>query len=87
MNIAHSSTISADGNAVGDGKLIGAILISPEDTKMGYELSEPFEIGKRRAQFKPEQSGHLYVRCQESWNAIADNSGKVKVFIRKSPKP
>ena len=84
-SVAESSTTSADGNAAGDGKLIGVILIAPDDSAMGYELSEPFEIGKRLEQFKPKRSGHLYVRCRERWNAIADNSGELKVFIRKSP--
>lgn len=84
-SIGNTTETSAGGNAVGDGKLIGAILISPDESKMGYQLSEPFEIGKRLENFTPDQTGHLYVRCRENWNAIADNSGEIKVYIRKSP--
>ena len=67
-----------DGNARGNGKLIGAIFND-------FELSEPFEIGSKLQGFKPETSGLLYVRCQDKWTSIADNQGEIKCYVRKSP--
>ena len=77
--IKSTKTVSPNGNHKGDGRLIGVILSN-------YELSEPFEIGSKKAKFTPPESGQLYVRCQEKWNAIADNEGTIKVFVRKTPK-
>ncbi len=70
--------VGPNGNARGDGKLIGAVFTD-------YELSDPFEIGSRLSGFRPARSGQLYVRCQEAMNAIADNEGAIRFYIRKSP--
>ena len=77
--IKKDSFVSPDGNSRGDGKLVGAILTD-------YELSEPFEIGGKNKAVKIPASGQLYLRCQEKWNALADNDGQVKVYVRRSQK-
>ena len=76
--IRKDQTVSPSGNARGDGRLIGAILSD-------FELSEPFEIGSKKLAAEIPASGQLYVRCREKWNAIGDNEGQVKVYVRKSP--
>jgi hypothetical protein len=74
----NRASVTAEGDRRGQGMLIGAIL-------SGYELSEPFEIGARSSGFSPPQSGQLYVRCREKWNAIENNAGHLRIAIRVSP--
>lgn len=73
-----TDALTADGRTTGKGKLVGAILD-------GYELSEPFELGEK-SRFKAPENGHLYVRCNDNWSRLSDNSGELKVYVRKSPK-
>ena len=76
--IRKDQSVSPNGNGRGDGRLVGAILSD-------FELSEPFEIGNKKLATEVPASGQLYVRCREKWNAIGDNEGQVKVYVRKSP--
>jgi hypothetical protein len=66
--------ITADGDDEGKGKLIGILF---DD----YKLSEPFELGAN-CQWTASGDGNLYLRCQDNWNSIADNSGTVAVKIK-----
>jgi hypothetical protein len=62
--------VDADG-ADGAGKLLGVVM-------KDFELGEPFELG-RAGSFTAESDGNLYLRCQDKWNELADNSGTVTV--------
>jgi hypothetical protein len=69
--------VDADGDADGTGRLIGAIL---HDSQLG----EPFDLGIRGS-FVAKESGDLYVRCRDAWNALADNDGQITLHLRKAP--
>lgn len=59
----------------GQGRLVGAIF---ED----YQLSETIRLGER-GKFVAETDGQLYLRCDDKWNQIEDNKGRLKVYVRK----
>lgn len=46
-----------------------------------YELSEPFAI-PADGPFVAPGEGQLFLRCEEAWNRIADNKGKVNVKFK-----
>lgn len=65
---------SADGHN-GQGRLVGTIY-------QDYELSSPIRMGKR-GKFTATRDGQLFLRCDDRWNQIEDNKGRLKVFVRK----
>ena len=69
--------VSADGDN-GEGQLIGAVFNA-------YELSEPFALGEK-GRFVAKSDGQLFLRSDDRWNEIADNSGQLAVYIRLSKK-
>ena len=69
--------LDADGNSRGEGRMIGIILDN-------YTLSAPIAIGAKQ-RFTAPQSGQLFLRCQDSWRSIADNSGPLSAFFRLTP--
>lgn len=71
---ADATPVSADGDAEGVGKLIGLIF---DD----YKLSEPFELGAYGS-FKPPMDGSLLIRCQDKWNSLGDNTGKLQLKFK-----
>lgn len=68
---------TADGDQAGRGRLLAVIF-------KDFELSEPFPIGKAK-RFVSPTDGQLFLRCQDDWNQLADNSGQLTVHIRRSP--
>jgi hypothetical protein len=50
-----------------------------------YELSEPFAIPPDGS-FVAPGDGQLFLRCEEAWNRLADNKGKVSLKFVKSEK-
>jgi len=68
----------ADGDQVGRGRLVAVIFND-------FKLSDPFPIGKLKS-FASPTDGQLFLRCQDDWNKLADNSGELTVHIRRSPK-
>jgi hypothetical protein len=46
-----------------------------------YELSEPFAI-PADGKFVAPGDGQLFLRCEEAWNRLADNKGKVNVKFK-----
>lgn len=68
--------ITPAGNDDGTGKLVG---IWFDD----YKLSEPFDLGES-GEFTTSQDGRLYVRCQEPWGNIGDNSGTISLKIKRT---
>jgi len=76
--------LDADGDADGNGRLIGAILTRHEpggQESPFYTLSAEFPLGSK-VTFTAVTDGHLFVRCNEDLTQIGDNSGKLKVAIR-----
>ena len=72
-------TLSASGNATGGGKLIGAIF-------KDFKLSKPFELGDKTS-FAASQDGHLFLRCQDAWTELSENSGELKISIKHTQAP
>jgi hypothetical protein len=70
--------VSANGDKSGTGKLIGTVLTD------NYMLTEVIPMGTR-GKFTASQNGQLYVRCQDAWSQIDDNSGDLDVYIRVAP--
>ncbi len=70
----ESSKISADGTDGGQGKLVGILF-------QDYRLSEPFELGVTGSWEAPDE-GNLFLRCQDEWSSISDNSGTVTVKFK-----
>ncbi len=66
--------LTAAGTADGKGRLIGVIF---DD----YKLSEPFELGVDGRWTAPSD-GAVFLRCQDDWNSVADNSGTITVKFR-----
>ena len=71
--------LSGDGNALGSGKLVGAIF-------RDFELSKPFELGAK-ATFIAPQDGHLFLRCGDAWTELSENSGEMTVMIEEAETP
>jgi len=70
---AAGEALTGDGNGEGKGKLIGVIFND-------FQLTEPFDLGAD-ANFVAPESGHLFVRCQDSWAELSENSGELEVTI------
>ncbi len=66
--------VSADGDDEGRGRLVGVLM-------KDFELSEPFELSSA-GEFTAENDGDLYLRCEDAWNELADNSGRVSVRLK-----
>ena len=72
---AKGEKLTADGNDKSKGKLMGVIFND-------YQLSEPFALGSAGT-FTAESDGKLYVRCQDDWNSLGDNSGYVTLKCKR----
>ena len=68
--------ISAKGASGGSGRLSAAVLSN-------YQLGNEFALGES-GEFVADVSGELYVRCQDSWNEIADNAGIMRLRLARS---
>jgi len=77
--ISPDEEVDADGNAGGNGRLLGIIM-------QNYELSETLDLGAKGT-FVPPSDGDLYLRCREDWSSIADNDGTITVYFRRTPSP
>ena len=69
--------LSADGSPAGEGRLVGTLMNE-------FELSAPFELGSAGTWIAPSE-GQLFVRCQDAWTELEDNSGSVKLTIKRAP--
>ena len=70
--------LDADGSAGGQGRLMGVIF-------KDFKLGEPFELGTEGV-FVAKEDGQLYVRCQDDWTSLSDNSGSIQFQVQKTPK-
>ena len=70
------SEASTASGADGQGRLIGTIFSD-------YRLSQPILLGERGT-FVAQTDGQLFLRCDDRWNQIEDNKGRLKVFVRKA---
>jgi len=74
--------LSADGGSKNQGRLVGALM-------KDWTLSEPFFLGAEGTFIAPGD-GDLYLRANDAWNKLADNSGRVTAkieFVTESPEP
>lgn len=69
--------LTADGNAAGEGRLIGAVF-------KDFKLSQPFELGTKQT-FVAPSDGQLYLRCRDVWTELSDNDGEIIVHLRATP--
>jgi hypothetical protein len=70
---------TADGEAgkeKANGKLIGTVMKE-------FQLSEPIALGAKGS-FEAPTEGDLYLRCDEDWSRLADNSGSITVYLRRA---
>lgn len=70
--------VDADGSGDGRGRLVGVLMNE-------FELGEPFDLGSQ-GEFTAENDGNLYVRCNDEWNALADNDGRMVVKLKRTSK-
>ncbi|MHB1036042.1 MAG: hypothetical protein ACYC35_16835 [Pirellulales bacterium] len=66
--------VNADGAADGRGRLVGIVM-------KDYTLGKAFDLGSYGS-FTAPGDGLLYLRCQDAWNELADNQGKVTVKLK-----
>jgi hypothetical protein len=90
----NGRAISADGDARGQGKLVGVLLRveGPADESLrdssrlvetrprGLQLGEPFELG-RQGTWTAREAGRLYVRCRDAWHELADNESSITLTL------
>ena len=74
-----TESLSADGSPTGEGRLIGALL-------KDFKLSPPFELGGDGSWVAPGE-GQLFVRCRDAWTELEDNSGAIKLTIKRTRLP
>jgi hypothetical protein len=63
------------------GMLVGTIQAERQAGRWSTTMLDEFEIGRGR-KFSPKVSGTLYLRINDFWNELSDNSGQVEVEIR-----
>jgi len=71
---ADDAAVTAAGDDTGSGRLLGILF---DD----YQLSEPFEL-EAEGRWTAPLDGSLYLRCNDAWSSLADNTGTVTVKIR-----
>lgn len=71
-----ATPVSAAGGEDGRGQLLGVIFSD-------YQLGEPFELDAYGT-FTAKADGQLFVRCQDEWGNIADNSGEIEFLIKEN---
>lgn len=68
---ANPGDTDADGGAGDAGRLVGVVMDA-------FKLSDPLLLGAQGS-FKAPTNGRLYLRCNDGWNEVADNTGQVEV--------
>lgn len=76
---AKGEEITADGLADGKGRLMGIVM-------KDFKLGKPFPLGVRGA-LNSSEEGNLYLRVQDDWSSLGDNSGRLTVKLRLQPEP
>jgi len=72
--------VEAGGDADGKGRLMGVLM-------RDYQLSKPFALATSGT-FRFKVTADLYVRCNDEWPQLADNSGRISMRIKvKREKP
>lgn len=66
--------LTAKGDDAGQGRLVAVLFHD-------YQLSEPFELGEE-GEYEAADEGSLFVRCQDDWCQIADNTGSITVKLK-----
>lgn len=74
--LSDGQLTDANGDEHHAGRLIGIVLND-------HTLSEPFALGTSGT-WRPTTSGNLYLRCEDAWNELADNTGQMKVTFTRN---
>ena len=77
---AAGTSCTAAGDGSGRGRLEGAVLIERDD---GFTLSAAIPLGADDM-FTAPADGRLYLRCNDAWTELADNSGEIEVVLRRA---
>ena len=72
-----ASSVGGDGADDGKGRLIGVIFKE-------FQLSDEIVLGKEFSFVAPSE-GTLFLRCQDKWTQLSDNSGELQVYFRRTP--
>ena len=70
---ANGQKSGAGGRKSGSGQLVGVVLNN-------FNLSKPILLGTEGTFIAPS-TGNFYLRCQDTWNELSDNVGKLAVEI------
>ena len=77
---------TADGDADGHGRLVGAVLGGGEkdaDQAGPFTLGDAIPLGSAGA-FVAEADGRLFLRCADEWTQLSDNDGEITVTLRRT---
>jgi len=77
---AAGTSCTAAGDGSGRGRLEGAVLIERDD---GFTLSAAIPLGADDM-FTAPADGRLFLRCNDAWTELADNSGEIEVVLRRA---
>ncbi len=66
-----TDSVDANGQTSGAGRLVGVVLTD-------MSLGESFVLGAR-GNFEAPADGTLYLRCQDGWNELGDNQGRITI--------
>jgi hypothetical protein len=69
--------VGGDGADDGKGRLVGVIF-------KDFQLSEVIVLGEELS-FVAPSDGTLFLRCRDKWTQLADNSGELQVYFRRTP--
>ncbi len=72
----QAKDVTADGNAHGEGRLVGVLMHD-------FQLGQAFDLGSSGT-FTAPADGKLYLRCQDRWNELADNKGAITVKLKRA---
>ncbi len=73
------AAIDANGSEDGTGKLVGVVFAD-------RQLGTPFSLAAAGT-FTAPAAGDLFLRCQDGWGQLADNSGTITVRIKTADRP
>lgn len=81
---AAGPALTAAGDADGHGRLLAAVL--RDEAGEALSLGDEFPVGAG-GPFTAPDDGTLFVRCDDAWTELGDNSGELSVTVRRAAAP